>query len=136
MSLFGCNFKCNCAAVAVIASIIVGVIATFLQITAVITVTPVFLWVTLGIAVVYLAVLLVSSAIGSRGEQRCCVCSSLGVLLAGILGTILLSVILLAVGIVAASLLSAVLVGALLLFFSLLITGTACQVRCVAGCGS
>ena len=136
MSLFSCNFKCNCAATAVIASIIVGVIATFLQFTAVITVTPAFLWVAFGIAVVYLAVLAVTSAIDPDDSRLCCVCSSLNVVLAGILGTILLSLVLLAVGIVATSLVSAILVGGLLLFFSLILTGTACYVRCVFGCGS
>ena len=136
MSLLGCNFKCNCAASAVIASIIVGINATFLQFTAVITVTPAFLWVTLGIAVVYLAVLAVTSAIDADGSHDCCTCSSLNVALTGILGTVLLSLVLLAVGIVATSLLSAILVGGLLLFFSLILTGIACYVRCSFGCGN
>ena len=46
MNCMNCNFKFNCTAIAWIVSAIIGVIAAFLLITAVITVTPVFLWVT------------------------------------------------------------------------------------------
>ena len=49
------NCKCNCTLFAIIAAAIIGIVAAFAQIAAVITVTPVFLWVALGIAVVYLA---------------------------------------------------------------------------------
>lgn len=54
MSLFSCDSKCNCTIAAIIVSAIVGVVTAFLQITGVITVAPVFLWVVFGIAVVYL----------------------------------------------------------------------------------
>lgn len=136
MSLFGCNFKCNCTAYAVIASVIIGVLTTFLQITGVITATPVFLWVAFGIAVVYLAILVLAAARMDSREQCCSPCNSLAALLTGILGTILLAVILLAVGIIATSLVSAILVGVLLFFFALMITGTACFIRCLADCGA
>ena len=43
--------KCNCALLATVASIAVGVIAAVLLFTAVITVAPAFYWVALGIAV-------------------------------------------------------------------------------------
>lgn len=136
MSVFGCGCKFNCTAAAVIASVIIGVLTAFFQITGIITVTPVFLWVVFGIAVVYLAVLAVGAA-PENGTERCAgLCTRLNVVLAGILGAILLAVILLAVGITATSVISAILVGLLLFFFALTLTGTACLVKCLFGCGS
>lgn len=118
------------------ASAIIGVLAAFLQITGVITVAPVFLWVVFGIAVVYLGVLVVSTALANRTEASGCLCSALKALLTGILGAILFSLVLLAVGIVATSVLSAILVGLLVFFFSLTIASSACLVRSLADCGS
>ncbi len=127
------NCKLDCIVLAVVASLIVGIITAFLRITGAIALTPAFLWVLLGIAVVYLAVLLVSAAVFSEG---CCdrLCSIITVLLAGILGTVLLSVVLLAIEFVATSVIGAILTGALLFFFSLTITSTACTVRCFFNC--
>lgn len=136
MYLFGCNCKFNCTAAAVIASVIIGILAAFFQITGVITVAPVFLGVAFGIAVVYLAVLVLSATPAGGTEACVCLCSRLNVVLAGILGTILLAVILLAVGITATSVVSAILVGLLVTFFTLTLTGTACLVKCLFGCGS
>jgi hypothetical protein len=135
MSCFNCKCNCNCALAAIIASVIIGVVAAFLQITGVIEILPVFLWVVLGISVVYLAVITVSSSIAGGYDGCGCKCSILSVVIAGILGSILFSVILLAVGVTAGSVVSAILVGLLLLSFSLLIAGTACYARCLADCG-
>ncbi|MBQ9794600.1 MAG: hypothetical protein IJW34_06615 [Clostridia bacterium] len=136
MSNCQCGCKCNCTLWSVIAAVAVGVLAAFLQITGQITVTPAFLWVLLGIAVVYLAVLVVSAAL-SRWENGCaCLCTLLNVLLAGVLGTVLLSVVLLGLGVTAGSVLSAILVGLLLLSFALTVAGSACFVRCKVGCGN
>lgn len=136
MSKLNCNCSCNrgaqCSLLAIGASAIVGIIATLLTITAVITVTPAFLWVLLGIAVVYLAVNLIVSA--SFKCRRICDCidTPLSLVLAGILGTILLSIVLLAITFPATSVLGAIIVGLLLFFFSLLITSTVCLIRCLA----
>ena len=135
MSLFNCKCRCRCTAAALLVSILIGVIAAFLLITGVITVTTVFLWAALGLAVVYLAVLVLSTALARRADSCVCTCETLNSVLAGILGTVLLSVILLAVGIVATSVVSAILVGLLLFFLSLTLSGTACYVRCLADCG-
>lgn len=137
MSLFCCECKCNCTCTiaSIIASVIVGVVAAFLQITGVITVTDVFLWVVLGIAVVYLAVLVATAGLAQNRDGCECKCASLSALLYGILGSALFSIILLAVGIVATSVVSAILVALLLLSFSLVITSSACLVRCLADCG-
>ncbi|MBQ9915186.1 MAG: hypothetical protein IJO50_03470 [Clostridia bacterium] len=133
-----CNCSCrwNCLSLSIIASIVVGVITTFLRYTATITLTPAFLWVVLGVAVVYLGVNLVTAALTRANGIRGCVCSALSAVLIGILGAILLSVLLLAVPFAATSLLGAVLTGLLLFFASLFITATACLTRCIAGCST
>lgn len=135
MSIFGCRCKCSCLLAAVIASVILGVVTAFLQITGTITVAPVFLWVVFGIAIVYLGVLVVAAALSGEEEASECLCATLNALLSGILGTALFAVVLLAVGIVATSILSAILVGVLVFFFSLTLTGTACLVRYLTACG-
>ena len=86
----------GCTLIAIAASLVSGVIAAFLRITAAITVTPAFLWVLLGIAVVYLAVILVSAATHRNG---CCedLCSIVSAVLAGIIGTTVLSIVLLGI---------------------------------------
>lgn len=134
MAIINCGCRRDCTLFAVIAAVILGIVAAFLQITAVITVTPVFLWVALGIAVVYLLGLVATTGLARRTECRLCLCNSLDGVLAGILGTILFSVILLAVGITATSVVSAILVGLLVAFLTLTFTATACLVRCQADC--
>ena len=133
--MYNCSCSCrnNCGALAVIASIIIGVVATVLRITAVITVTPAFLWTVFGIAVGYLAISLLALT-GGRPYLRDCLCPILPLFLAGILGTVLTSVILLAITFAATSIVGALITGLLLTFFSLIITTAACLVKCVAGC--
>lgn len=132
MTFCNCNFRFSCTLAAIIASVIIGVVTAFLQITGIITVTPVFLWVAFGVAVGYLGILLATAA--GRRTEGCC--PTVRTVLAGILGTILFSVILLAVGITATSVVSAILVGLLVLFAALTVTGSACFVRCVTDCAS
>ena len=129
-----CNCRFNCPLFAIISAAILGVVAAFLQISGVITVTTAFLWVALGIGVVYLAGLLTASASRRGGNVSDCLCRALNALLAGVLGTILAALILLAVGIVATSVLSAVLVGVLVFFLWLTVAASACYVRCAADC--
>lgn len=129
-----CNCRWNCTVVALILSVIAGVVAAFLQIMGVITVGTAFLWAALGVAVVYLAALVVSAALRRNPERPNCVCRVLDLVLAGILGTVLLSLILLAVGIVATSVFSAIAVGLLLFFLWLILTASACYVRCLLDC--
>lgn len=123
----------GCTVIAVAASLVLGVIAAFLRITAAITLTPAFLWVLLGIAVVYLAVAIIAAALF---RHDCCdsLCSIITALLAGVLGTVLLSLVLLGIPFAATSLLGAVLTGALLFFFFLTVTSAACLVRCFFNC--
>lgn len=137
MSLITCNCssRCSCTLAAVVASVVIGVLTAFFQITGAITVTPVFLWVVFGIAVVYLGILLAAAAQARRAEPSSCLCASLNAVLVGILGSILLAVVLLAFGIAATSVVSAILVGLLLFSFTLALVSSACLVRCLADCG-
>ncbi len=132
-----CN-RCrnNCTTVAVVVSVILGVITAFLRITAVITLTPAFLWVVLGVAVVYLFGTLVSSILvkGQGGIGGCCDCTTLFVLLLSIIGAVILSVVLLAITFAATSVVGAILTGLLVLFFFQIITVTACYVLCLNRC--
>ena len=134
MSMFGCNCRCNCALTAIFASVVVGVIAAFLQITGVITVAPVFLWVIFGIAVAYLAGLLLVARRCGCDSLRECECDALNTALVGVLGTVAVSLVLLATGIVATSVVSAILVGLAVGSFALLLTATVCLVRSLFGC--
>ncbi len=135
MTNFGCNCQQrSCTGLSVAAAVLLGVIATILRITAVITVTPAFLWVVFGIAVVYLAITLVVAAKVRGTGTGSCLCNVLSVLLTGILGTILLSVVLLAITFVATSIVGAIITGLLVLFFTLTIASTACLVKCIARC--
>ena len=125
-----CNCRYNCIDLAIVASIIIGIIAAALSVTGVIALTPAFLWVVGGIAVVYLAVVLVIAAF--RGFCGCR--QILSVLLVGIIGTILTSVILLGITFAATSVLGAIITGFLLFFFSLLIISSVCLIRCRYNC--
>ncbi len=128
MAFFCPENRPTCTTLAVIASAILGVVAAFLQITAVITVTPAFLWVALGIAVVYLAILLATTGC-CRASANCrCGNCALAAVLTGILGTALTSVVLLAITFAATSIVGAIIVGLLIFFLSLIITATACLV--------
>ena len=133
MSTNDCTCRNNCTTIALIVSIAVGIITAFLRITAAITITPAFLWVVFGIAVVYLAILLVTVASVNCCENKspCCIRSIISVLLGAIIATILFAVVLLAIEFPATSVLGAVLAGLLLLSFFLVLTETACLVRCI-----
>lgn len=132
MSSSNCCSKNNCSVFALAASLIIGIVAAFLRITATIVVSDAFLWVLFGIAIVYLGVLVVVSAF----FRRCYNCVETPILLAGILGTVLLSVILLGIDFVATSVVGAIAVGLLLFFFSLTVGASACLVRCLSDSNS
>ena len=132
--MFCCCNKFNCTLAALTVSLILGVIAAFLQITGMITVTTAFLWVLFGIGVGLLGILVLASAI----QGRCCTCAeqctTLRAVLAGVLATVLFAVVLLAIGITATSVISAVLVGLLIFSFALTLTALACHIRCAFNC--
>lgn len=126
MSRQTCN-KNECLIISIAASIVIGIVAGVLSITGIITVTPAFLWVVFGIAIVYLALTFVSSIL-RRFDAPHCARSLISTYIAGILGTILFSVILLGITFAATSALGAVIIGLLLASFALIITTTACLI--------
>ncbi len=134
MFSFNSGCKWDCLGLSVVASIIVGIITAFLVFSATITIAPAFLWVALGVAVVYLAVLLLAFALSRNISYKSCVCPILSVLLTGILGAVLFSLVLLGVTFAATSVLGAIISGALLGFLALILTETACLVKCLASC--
>jgi len=136
MNLACCNCKWNCTALAVVVSLIVGVIGAFLQITGVITLGTVFLLGAAGVALAYLGTLVLATLLTGRREYDSCACTALNVLLAALLVTVALAALLLAVGITATSVISAILVGLLIAAITLAITVSVCLVRCLTDCRS
>ena len=134
MSNNDCSCRNNtCTTVALIISIVIGIVTAFLRITAEITVTPAFLWTVFGIAVVYLAVVLITSAsVNCCDEAKpCCLKTTLLVLLGAIIATAFFAVLLLAVEFPATSIVGAIVTGLLLFAFFLTLTETACLTRCI-----
>lgn len=129
-----CNCKYNCNGLALASSLIIGIVAAILSFTALIAIAPVFYWVVFGIAVLYLAIILIVSSSNRYGEKKRCLCVSLPLLLSGILGSILSSLILLAVGFAVTSILGTIIIGAAIFFFSLIFTSTACLIKCLSDC--
>lgn len=130
-----CNWRFNCTLTAVITAVIAGVVAAFLQILGIVTLTTAFVVGALIAGVAYLAVAFLAAAKLRQGDTRlCCLCRTLNTILVGVLGTILSSLVLLAVGITATSVLSAILVGILFFFLWLTLAATACFIRCAADC--
>ena len=127
MSLCNCDCRGNCTLLALVGSLIIGIITAFLQITAVITVTPAFLWVVLGVAIGFLAITLATGRCCGCGFERSC--TPLHALLFGAIGAILTSVILLGITFAATSVVGAIITGALLFFFFLTLTSAACLAR-------
>ena len=122
--------KFDCTVLAIMASLIIGITTAILRFTAIITVPVVFLWVTFGIAVLFLAVTLFSALNARRIRTDVCFGDAIPLLLLGILVTILASVILLAIEFAATSVLGAIITGVLLTAFSLIFTASACFVSC------
>lgn len=134
MNCCSCRNYCTCTVAALVLSVVLGIVAAFLQISGTITVTAAFLWVALGIGVVYLGVTLVASALAKRAEGTACKCAALTAQLLGALATALVALVLLGVGVVATSVVSALLVGLLVASLVLTLASTACLARNLFGC--
>ena len=129
-----CSSKCSCAVLAIILSLVVGVVAAMLTFMAVITVTPAFLWVLFGIATAYLLALPYRASVVRRIGTQACICSILPAVLVGLVGTVLASLALLGITFAATSIVGALVTGALLALFTLIITSTACLAKCITNC--
>lgn len=126
-----CDCSFGCTGIAVIVSAILGVVAGVLRYTGQIVATPAFLWVLFGIAVVYLAVNLVTARFGKGCKNECALIRTL---VLSILATVLLSVVLLGITFAATSVLGAILTGALISAFSMTLATTACLIPCLKNC--
>ena len=129
-----CQCKFNCTSLAIIASIIIGVVSAFLTMTGTLTISTPLLWVFFGIATGLLAITILSTHLCQEDEKVNCLCPVLSVLLTGVLGTILFSLILLLIDIAITSVIGAILSGLLFLSFTLTLTTAACLVKCLADC--
>ena len=134
MTISNCETKFNCTGIAIVASLILGIIAAFLQITAVLTIPPILFAGVVIIALVYLAVALIAISLTHASTTCRTLCSVLSVLLFGILGSVLFAVILLIIDVAATSVIGSILVGLLAFSFSLLLMTTACLIKCIARC--
>jgi len=129
-----CNCKPQCTLIGAIVSVCIGIVAAILRYTATVTVTPAFLWVLFGIGAVTLLLTPVSIALVYRLGRGDCVCSSLGGIIAGTLGTVLTSLLLLGITFAATSVAGAAIFGLLLGFFTLTLASVACLAICIAKC--
>ncbi len=127
-----CSCRTDCTGLALFASIIIGMLAGIFRFTALITITPAFLWVLLGIAVGFLGITLLTSATCCADRENCC--RNISQFLAGILGTILTSVILLGIAFAATSVAGAIITGLLLFFFSFTLINATCLIKCRYTC--
>lgn len=134
MSNLTCGCRNECIGISVLASIVIGIITAFLTFSATITVGNAFLWVALGIAVLFLALAFLVSGFIRYSGIRSCICRSLSLLITGIAGSILTALILLAIEFAATSIIGAIITGLLLLSFSLIITSVICIIRCATDC--
>ena len=134
MTNCNCNCKTDCTLLAVVAGITIGIVGAILKYTAIVNVTPAFLWVLFGIAVVYLGLTPITTAIVRTGHGGGCLCPALGGILWGTLGTILTSVLLLGIEFAATSAVGAIIFGLLMGFFALTVVSVACLAKCVARC--
>lgn len=129
-----CNCKCSCALLSGVVSLILGVIAAFLQITGTIAIGSMILMAAAIVALVYLGILLLVSAIEQQCQRCSCTCTAVNALLAGALGTILFAVVLLVADVAAASVIGSILTGLLAASFALLVTSSACVIRNLFDC--
>lgn len=136
MTQTNCNYRVECGFIAMAASVIAGIVAAIAQFTAIITLTSIFYIVAFGVAVLFLAILLLLAPMLCDATRHTCCVTNIKLLSVGILGTIFTSVILLAVGFAATSVLGAIFVGLLAAFFTLMVTSVVCTVTCTADCCS
>lgn len=130
-----CGCRTNCNGLSVVASVIIGIITSFLVYTGTVTVTAPFLWTLFGIAVVWLALMFAISALRGNCVENKCFCGGADIFTVGILGTIVASIVLLAVEFAVASVIGAIIKGALLMFFFMIVTSAVCAVKCLSSCG-
>ena len=136
MNICCCKTKCDCTIIAVIASVIAGIVATFLTFSGTITIPQFVLWIFFGVALGLLGLSLVAAPFIGKRESNTCLCASLTSLFVGVFGTVLFSLVLVLVDIAAGGILASILTGLLFGLFALTITSAACIVKNLFDCGS
>ncbi len=135
MGFFNCNCKIGCTVSGLIVSLIAGIVTLILNITGIISVLPLFLWIGFGVAIGLLIVtLLIVASTDEERKERGCIFRALSTLQFGALGVILTALILLAVDFGGISIIGAIIYGAFIFSFILLITSVICLARCFASC--
>ena len=134
MTFLNCETKINCTGIAIITSLILGIIAAFLQITAVISIPVVLLQSVIIIALVFLLITLIAVSLTQATTSCRTQCSILPILSLGILGSIFFAIILLIIDVTTASVIGSILVGLLVFSFSLLLFTTVCLIKSIARC--
>ena len=130
-----CGCRRGCVFWGLVVSAVIGLVAAFLRITGMLAVPTAALAVVFVLAAVYLATVLVVSALLRHQSEGECLCRALRAVLAGILTAALAAVVLLAVPFGAISVIGAIVTGLLAGGVSLILGATACLVQCLAGCG-
>lgn len=128
-----CCCRRDCTTWAIVAAVVAGVLAVFLQVTGVIAIATPALTAALGVGLVALAVLLLAMATNQNADGYC-LCRSVGTALVGAVGSIVLAVLLLALDLPAAGFAFLLLTGLLVAAFVLLLASVVCLIRCLAGC--
>lgn len=128
-----CCCRRDCTTWAIVAAIVAGVLAVFLQVTGVITVSVAALTAALGVGLVSLAVLLLAMATAQGGDGYC-LCRSVNAALVGAVASIVLAIALLVLPLPATGVVFLLLTGLLVAAFTLLVASVACLIRCLAGC--
>ena len=134
MNICGCKPKCDCAFIAVIASVIAGIITAFLNFSATIAVPQYVLWIFFGVALGFLAISILASALRNCCETNICLCTSLTTLSVGVAGTVIASLILLLADIATAGIIGSLITGLLFASFALTITSAICIAKNFASC--
>ena len=134
MTFFNCENKYECTGLAFVASLIIGIVAAFLQITAVIALPAALLTGVIVVAILYLAVVLLVAALVQRSSLCANCCSALSATLFGIIGTFFAAIILSLIDFAATSIIGAIVVGVLFFFIALTIFSIACLAKCFLNC--
>lgn len=128
-----CCCRRDCTTWAIVAAVVAGVLAVFLQVTGIITIGAAALTAALGVGLVALAVLLLAMATNQNGDGYC-LCRSVGTALAGAIGSVVLSVALLALPLAVTGVVYLLLAGLLVAAFALLLASVVCLIHCLTGC--
>ena len=133
MSNSYCCCRRDCTTWAIVAAVVLGVLAVFLQVTGVIVIGAAALTAALETGLIALGVLLVAMAAAHTGEGYC-LCRSVTAALVGAVGTIVLALALLTLPLDVTGIVFLLLTGLLVAAFTLLVASVVCLIRCLSGC--